>query len=120
VQAAKVRSNHGCIAVLGEATEKLVDLFRSAWQHTGLLVKFKLEVGTERDELLTIARASRAASGADYLVANTLEMTTGPAAGAYLVGPDDKAEWVSRKDLAPRMAILAASSARALVAASGR
>jgi phosphopantothenoylcysteine synthetase/decarboxylase len=115
VQAAKVRSTHGQIAVLGEVTEKLVDLFRTRWQHAGLLVKFKLEVGLGPDELLAIARASRVASGADYLVANTLEMTTGPAAGAYLVGPDDGAEWISRAGLARRLATLAAMHTRALV-----
>src|SRR3954469_18330760 len=35
VQAGKVKSTHGRIAVLGEPTEKLVDLFRSEWQHRG-------------------------------------------------------------------------------------
>ena len=45
VQAGKVKSTHPQIAVLGEQTEKLVDLFRTEWAHKGLLVKFKLEVG---------------------------------------------------------------------------
>ncbi len=47
VQAGKVKSSYGTIAVLGVPTEKLVDLFRSAWGHRGLLVKFKLEVGVQ-------------------------------------------------------------------------
>ena len=38
------------------------------------LVKFKLEVGLSREELIRVAEASRKSSGADYLVANTLDM----------------------------------------------
>jgi hypothetical protein len=39
------------------------------------------------------------------LVANTLEMTTGPQAGAYLLS-EPGAEWVPRADLPARMARL--------------
>jgi hypothetical protein len=46
-----VKSTHEAIAVLGERTEKIVDLFRTEWKHRGLLVKFKLEVGIGRDDL---------------------------------------------------------------------
>jgi phosphopantothenoylcysteine synthetase/decarboxylase len=102
VQAAKVKSTHREVAVLGKRTEKLIDLFRTKWRHEGLLVKFKLEVGVEDEELLRIGNASRRASGADYLVANTLEMTTGPRAGAYLLG-EGSPEWVPRATLAPRL-----------------
>jgi phosphopantothenate-cysteine ligase len=102
VQAGKVKSNHPAIAILGEQTEKIVDLFRTTWKHEGLLVKFKLEVGLTRDELLRVAEASRKASGADYLVANTLDMVEGPGAGAYLLS-DGGAEWVARDELAQRM-----------------
>jgi phosphopantothenate-cysteine ligase/phosphopantothenoylcysteine decarboxylase/phosphopantothenate--cysteine ligase len=80
----------------------LVDLFRRDWGHAGLLVKFKLEVGIGADELLRVGEASRRASGADYLVANTLDMVDGPAAGAYLIGPEGH-EWVPRGELAGRM-----------------
>jgi hypothetical protein len=48
-------------------------------------VKFKLEVGIDIPELLKIGRASRIASGADYLIANTLDMVEGKDAGAYLI-----------------------------------
>lgn len=111
-QAAKVKSQYEQIAVIGERTEKLVDLFRGEWGHQGLLVKFKLEVDISSEELMRIARASRAASGADYLVANTLEMVAGPGAGAYLVGPDDEAQFIARDELPARMAALAAADAR--------
>lgn len=103
VQAGKVKSNHGEIAVLGQQTEKIVDLFRSAWKHTGLLFKFKLEVGIATDELLKIGEASRLESGADYLVANTLEMVDGPGAGAYLLSAGGS-EFIARAVLAERLA----------------
>lgn len=102
VRAGKVKSNHREIAVLGEQTEKLVDLFRTEWKHTGLLVKFKLEVGVTHEQLLTIAEASRISSQADYLVANTLEMTNGQNAGAYLLSSNGF-RWIDRARLAAEM-----------------
>ena len=105
-QAGKVKSTFAEMAVLGRRTEKLVDLFRTEWKHRGLLVKFKLEVGVAPDELLRIAEASRRASGADYLVANTLEMVRGDRAGAFLVS-DAGHEWVPRPQLAARLVRLA-------------
>lgn len=102
VQAGKVGSGYDRIAILGERTEKLVDLFRTEWGYRGLLVKFKLEVGRTPDELIEIGRRSRLASGADYLVANTLDMVGGDAAGAYLIGESGE-EWVARADLAARL-----------------
>ena len=102
VQAPKIGSTHEQVAFLGERTEKLVDLFRGQWGYRGLLVKFKLEVGRTKDQLIAIGQASRAASGADYLVANTLEMVGGPSAGAYLIG-EQSVEWVARENLPNRL-----------------
>ena len=110
-QAGKVKSTFGQIAVLGGRTEKLVDLFRTAWGHHGLLVKFKLEVGITREELLQVGEASRRATGADYLVANTLDMVQGAERGAYLLG-DAGHEWVPRSQLAQRMLALATAETR--------
>jgi len=101
-QAGKVKSTHEAIAVLGERTEKIVDLFRKEWGHQGLLFKFKLEVGIGRDELLRIGRASRSVSGANYLVANTLDMVEGENAGAFLLSEDGE-EFVPRAALAARL-----------------
>jgi phosphopantothenoylcysteine synthetase/decarboxylase len=102
VKAAKVKSSHHAIAVVGQRTEKLIDLFRTEWQHTGLLVKFKLEVGINKDELIRTGQASRKASSADYLVANTLDMVDGPDAGAFLLS-DEGEEWVARDGLPERL-----------------
>jgi phosphopantothenate---cysteine ligase (CTP) len=101
-QAGKVKSSHEEIAVLGKRTEKLVDLFRTKWNHRGLLVKFKLEVGISADELILIGHASRRASRADYLVANTLNMVDEFRGGAYLIS-DTGAELIPRTELAGRM-----------------
>lgn len=105
-QAGKVKSTHREIAILGQQTEKLVDLFRGAWNHRGLLFKFKLEVGVSRDELIRIGQASRAASGAEYLIANSLEMVQGENPGALILS-DAGDEWIARSALAKRLAELA-------------
>jgi phosphopantothenate---cysteine ligase (CTP) len=104
-QASKIKSTHERLAVLGEPTEKLIDLFRKAWDYQGLLVKFKLEVGISEEELKKIAEASRAASAADYIVANTLDMVEGKNAGAWLLGPNIT-EWIERGQLPERLAKL--------------
>jgi phosphopantothenoylcysteine synthetase/decarboxylase len=76
-------------------TPKLVDLIRSEWAFTGVLVKFKLEVGIDEESLLNIAESSRTQSGADLMVANTLEgakswALLGPMGGGYQrVGRDE-------------------------------
>jgi hypothetical protein len=112
VQADKVKSDHELIAVLGERTEKLIDLFRTEWNHRGLLVKFKLEVGIPPEELVRVGQASRRASGAEYLVANTLDMIEGPSAGAFLLS-DAGEEWVARDELASRLVRAVRAAAKA-------
>ena len=82
---------------------KLVDQFRTTWGYKGVLVKFKLEVGITEERLLEIAAASRTASGAELIVANTLEMVGGPTAGAWVLGEGVR-ERVKRAGLAGRVA----------------
>lgn len=106
VQAQKIRSTHSAIAILGEPTEKIIDLFRTRWKFNGLLVKFKLEVGITPEQLIEVGQKSRKASGADYLVANTLDMLHGSRAGAYLLS-DAGSEWIARPELAGRLTQLA-------------
>jgi len=107
-RAAKVKSTYPAVAFLGERTEKIVDLFRGRWGHKGLLFKFKLEVGITPEELIRIGEASRVASGADYLVANTLEMVEGANAGAYLIS-NQGSEFIPRNELAARIAKIAST-----------
>ena len=128
VSAGKVKSTHDEIAVMGRRTLKLVDQFRTAWAYKGVLIKFKLEVGLTDEQLIAVASASRTASGADLMVANTLAMarpdltgempamtTSGqapllqasdrgapPEAGAFLIDDREVAR-VSRADLAARV-----------------
>jgi phosphopantothenoylcysteine synthetase/decarboxylase len=104
-QAGKVKSNFDQVAIRGERTEKIVDLFRTQWDHKGILVKFKLEVDIPTERLLQIGQESRAASGADYLVANTLAMVAGETPGAYLIS-NAEPRWISRKDLPVELAKL--------------
>jgi phosphopantothenate---cysteine ligase (CTP) len=111
VQAGKVKSSYPEVAILGKQTEKIVDLFRGEWGFKGLLVKFKLEVGISREELIRIGQASRRASGADYLVANTLDMVGGENAGGYLLS-DQGEEWVPRRELPGRMGRLVSDCVR--------
>jgi len=104
VSAPKVKSVFDEIAVLGGRTEKLVDLFRTKWAFRGALIKFKLEVGLTDEELIRVASASRVASGADLMVANTLAMArpSGGEGAAYLIDGNGAAR-VGRRELAGRI-----------------
>jgi len=73
VSAAKVKGNHEELWLQMRPAPKLVDQVRGEWRFTGKLVKFKLEVNATDAELLDIAEKSRVHSGADLMVANTLE-----------------------------------------------
>jgi phosphopantothenate-cysteine ligase/phosphopantothenoylcysteine decarboxylase/phosphopantothenate--cysteine ligase len=73
VRAGKVKSSYPELWLRLTPTPKLVDQIRPVWGFQGVLVKFKLEVGVTEDELLRIAEKSRLQSGADLMVANTLE-----------------------------------------------
>jgi phosphopantothenoylcysteine synthetase/decarboxylase len=77
-------------------TPKLIDLVRSEWKFPGIVVKFKLEVGATKIALLNVAEHSRRQSGADLMVANTLEEAS---FCAYLGPLDSRYEKVSRSDL---------------------
>jgi phosphopantothenoylcysteine synthetase/decarboxylase len=81
-------------------TPKLVDQVRRGWDFQGILVKFKLEVGMSDNGLLDIAEQSRQQSGADLMVANTLEGIT---SWAYLGPIEAGYERVQRQDLASRL-----------------
>jgi phosphopantothenoylcysteine synthetase/decarboxylase len=99
-RAGKVKSDEAELWLRLVRAPKLVDLIRPRWGFRGVLVKFKLEVGLADEALLEVAEASRRHSGADLMVANTLEGAPfyaflGPVAGRY--------ERVARRDLAGRL-----------------
>jgi phosphopantothenoylcysteine synthetase/decarboxylase len=73
VAAGKVKSHHDEVWLRMIKTPKLVDLIRREWGFHGILVKFKLEVGVDDEQLRQIAEQSQLQSGADLIVANTLE-----------------------------------------------
>jgi phosphopantothenoylcysteine synthetase/decarboxylase len=98
--AGKVKSDQPELWIRLVRAPKLIDRVRTDWGFAGLLVKFKLEVGTSDEQLLDIAERSRSHSGADLMVANTAEGAghyafLGPLAGAYLR--------VSRRELSDRL-----------------
>jgi phosphopantothenoylcysteine synthetase/decarboxylase len=86
--AGKVKSDQPELWLRLVRAPKLIDRVRGDWKFAGLLVKFKLEVGVGDEELLQIAERSRVHSGADLMVANTLEGAgryayLGPLGGGY-------------------------------------
>jgi phosphopantothenoylcysteine synthetase/decarboxylase len=98
--AGKVKSDEPELWLRLVRTPKLIDLVRTQWGFTGILVKFKLEVGASDDELLEIAEASRRQSAADLVVANTLE---GASFWAYLGPLDGAYQGISRRQLPERL-----------------
>jgi len=98
--AGKVKSDQPELWLRLLRTPKLVDRIRRDWRFQGLLVKFKLEVGVQENQLLEIAEQSRRRSAADLMVANTLETMrqcayVGPIGGQY--------QQVKRAELASRL-----------------
>jgi phosphopantothenate-cysteine ligase/phosphopantothenoylcysteine decarboxylase/phosphopantothenate--cysteine ligase len=83
--AGKVKSNEPELWLRMVQNPKLIDLIRPCWHFSGILVKFKLEVGVDEQQLLEIAERSRTHSAADLVVANTLMGLTfiGPVGGVY-------------------------------------
>jgi phosphopantothenoylcysteine synthetase/decarboxylase len=98
--AGKVKSDEPELWLRLVRAPKLVDRIRREWQFRGLLVKFKLEVGLREAELLAVAEQSRRQSGADLMVANTLEDM---GHRAFLGLLDGRYHRVSRNDLPARL-----------------
>lgn len=93
----KFGSNHKRLFLELVPTEKIVDKIRRDWGYKGVLVKFKLEVDLTDSELIDIARASRAQSDADMIVANCYEWSS---ERAYVIGRDGVAKDVKRGQIA--------------------
>jgi phosphopantothenate-cysteine ligase/phosphopantothenoylcysteine decarboxylase/phosphopantothenate--cysteine ligase len=101
VAAGKVKGSHPELWIKLTLAPKLIDRVRTDWGFTGVLVKFKLEVGVTDAELLDIAERSRVHSGADLMCANTLE---GMHEWAWLgAGPPGGYRRISRANLAAEL-----------------
>jgi phosphopantothenate-cysteine ligase/phosphopantothenoylcysteine decarboxylase/phosphopantothenate--cysteine ligase len=107
--AGKVKSDEEVLWLRLVRTPKLIDLFRGDWKFKGVLVKFKLEVGSTDAELLDIAEKSRVYSGADFMVANTLE---GASFWAYLGPTSAGYQRIDRRHLPERLLDLVESAYR--------
>lgn len=93
----KIKSTNGELWLRLVPTPKLIDQMRHTWGFRGVLVKFKLEVGIDEDQLRSIALDSCRQSHADLIVANTFETRE---TDAYLGWPDGSWRRVARSDLA--------------------
>ncbi len=96
----KVKSDEPELCLRLVRAPKLIDLVRGEWGFSGLVVKFKLEVGVGDEQLLDIAEGSRRHSAADLMVANTLE---GSASHAFVGPVSGRYERVSRRELPARL-----------------
>jgi phosphopantothenoylcysteine synthetase/decarboxylase len=81
--AGKVKSDEPELWLRLVRTPKLIDRVRSEWGFRGLLVKFKLEVGVDRQQLVETAERSRRQSAADFMVANLYDGSL----SSFYVGP---------------------------------
>lgn len=100
VTAGKIKSHHPELWLRLVPTPKLIDSIRQPWGFSGVLVKFKLEVGPTDEELLRIAESSRTQSKADLMVANT---RSGMQQWAFLGPVDGQYVRLTREELAPRL-----------------
>jgi phosphopantothenate---cysteine ligase (CTP) len=96
----KIKSNERELWLRLVHTPKLIDRMKTDWGFTGVLVKFKLEVGLDDQELLAVAEKSRQDSNADLMVANTLE---GADAWAYLGPFKGRYERIARAELPEKL-----------------
>jgi phosphopantothenoylcysteine synthetase/decarboxylase len=94
--APKVKSDEPELWLRLVRAPKLVNKIRTEWKYSGLLLKFKLEVGVSPEALQTIAEKSRLISHADWMVANTLD----GASSWALIGNANGYTRVVRADLA--------------------
>lgn len=97
----KIASDHEELVLRLRRTPKLVDEVR-ALDPEILLVKFKLEVARSEAELLEIARQSREASDADFLLANDLAQMTDAVHPALLI--DRAGDVIARMDTTMELA----------------
>jgi phosphopantothenoylcysteine synthetase/decarboxylase len=98
--AGKVKSDEPELWLRLVRAPKLIDLVRTSWAFRGVLVKFKLEVGINEEQLLDVAERSRRHSDADLMVANTLE---GAQAWALLGPLDGDYQRIGRRELPERL-----------------
>jgi phosphopantothenoylcysteine synthetase/decarboxylase len=83
----KIASDRDELVIRLRRTPKIVDEVRRLAPEL-ILVKFKLEVGRSRAELLTVGEDARAASEAEFLVANDLALLTAERHPALVLGRD--------------------------------
>lgn len=101
-RAGKIKSDASELWLRLVRAPKLVDRVREPWGFQGVLVKFKLEVGTSEADLLDIAERSRRHSQADLMVANELD-TAGEWAYLGPISDESGYQKIPRGELADRL-----------------
>lgn len=93
----KVSSSYQELFLRMTQTKKLVDQIRKPWGFSGILIKFKLEVGLDDAQLIEIATRSMRHSDADIIVANCLEWAE---QSAIIIDRSGVTTHIERKELA--------------------
>lgn len=83
----KIKSGQKDFCLYFKPTPKIIDLMRKI-NPAAVLVKFKLEVGKSKKELLKIAYQSLLASKADFIVANDLSKINNNSHRAFILDKD--------------------------------
>ena len=103
VQGGKIKSGQKQLTLDLKPTLKIVDLIKDL-DPAIFLVKFKLEVGVTKDELIKIAYQSMLDSKADLIVANEFSEATSAKHKAYIIDPNKKiTECLGKKDIAEKL-----------------
>jgi len=84
----KIKSGQKELIIRMKPTVKIVDYIKK-WDPSGILAKFKLEVGVKEKDLIEIAKKSMARSKADIIVANDLLKMANNKHVAFIIDKDE-------------------------------
>lgn len=93
----KIKSGKESLAIEFQPTVKIVDLIKR-WDPDIFLVKFKLEVGLDRESLIDKAYQSMLDSKAELIVANDFNDISESAHAAYIIDAEKKITSCDSKD----------------------
>ena len=98
----KISSKSDYQIMLLEKTPKIISYIKE-WNPNVLLFGFKLLVGVEKSELLSVAREKLLTNHADFILANDLENTHGNDHQAFLVSKNHEITLKTKAEIADRL-----------------
>jgi len=99
----KIKSGKGNLVIRFKPTFKIVDRIKR-WDSNIILIKFKLEVGKFKEDLIEIAYKSLLQSKANFIVANEFSEVNSKAHKAYIINSNkDIIECVSKNSIAKKL-----------------